>query len=42
MLDTLVNDREIIAHMADAITKLKADGYYDGAYECVKLAVSGR
>ena len=42
MLDTLINDREIIAHMADEINKLKASGYYNGAYECVKLAVSGR
>ncbi len=42
MLDRLIGDREIIAHMADEITKLKAQGYYDGAYECVKLAVKGR
>ena len=42
MLDTLINDGEIIAHMADAITKLKEEGYYNGAYECVKLAVSGK
>lgn len=41
MLDRLIGDREIIAHMADEITKLKAQGYYDGAYECVKLAVKG-
>lgn len=42
MLDRLLGDREIIAHMAEAITKLKSEGYYDGAYECVKLAVKGR
>lgn len=42
MLDTLINDGEIIAHMADAITKLKNEGYYNGAYECVKLAVQGK
>ena len=42
MLDRLIEDREIIAHMANEITKLKAQGYYDGAYECVKLAVKGR
>ena len=42
MLDRLVEDREILAHMADAITELKKQGYYDGAYECVKLAVKGR
>lgn len=42
MLDRLVLDREIIAHMADTITELKKQGYYNGAYECVKLAVKGR
>ena len=42
MLDRLISDREILAHMADEITKLKATGYYDGGYECVKLAVKGR
>ena len=42
MLDRLVEDREILAHMADTITALKKQGYYDGAYECVKLAVKGR
>ena len=42
MLDTLIKDPEIIAHMADEITKLKASSYYDGGYECVKLAVAGR
>lgn len=42
MLDILINDREIIAHMADEITKLKASGYYNGGYECVKLAVKGK
>lgn len=42
MLDRLILDREIIAHMADEITRLKGTGYYDGAYECVKLAVKGR
>lgn len=39
MLDRLINDGEIIAHMAETITKLKNEGYYNGAYECVKLAV---
>lgn len=42
MLDSLLNDREILAHMADEITKQKAQGLYNGAYECVKLAASGR
>ncbi|MCR5506106.1 MAG: hypothetical protein K6F07_03840 [Bacilli bacterium] len=42
MLDRLIQDREIIAHMADTIDQLKEQGYYNGAYECVKLAVKGR
>jgi len=41
MLDYLVNDREIIPHMCDRIDELKKAGFYDGAYECVKLAVKG-
>lgn len=41
MLDRLLSDREILSHMCDAINKLKSEGYYDGAYECVKLAVQG-
>ena len=42
MLDRLIEDREILIHMTKAIDHLKARGYYDGAYECVKLAVKGR
>ena len=42
MLDRLISDREIIAHMAETIDQLKEQGYYNGAYECVKLAVQGR
>ena len=42
MLDRLISDREIIAHMAETIDQLKEQGYYNGAYECVKLAVEGR
>ena len=38
MLDRLVEDKEIIIEMCDRIDKLKAQGVYDGAYECVKLA----
>ena len=41
MLDRLLSDREILSHMCDAINKLKSEGYYNGAYECVKLAVQG-
>ena len=42
MLDALVNDRDLIKMMCDRIVKLKQAGFYDGAYECVKLAVAGR
>lgn len=38
MLDRLLEDKEIIPHMCDEIDRLKASGYYNGAYECVKLA----
>ena len=38
MLDKLLNDHEILPHLCDRITELKAQGYYDGAYECVRLA----
>ncbi|MBR5767496.1 MAG: hypothetical protein IKX86_02315 [Clostridia bacterium] len=37
-LDRLLSDREIIPHICDRIDALKASGYYDGAYKCVKLA----
>ena len=38
-LDRLINDKELIPHMCDRIDELKKQGHYDGAYECVKLAV---
>ena len=41
MLDNLILDREIIPAMCDRIDVLKKAGFYDGAYECVKLAVKG-
>ncbi|MBQ7670588.1 MAG: hypothetical protein IJS45_07705 [Clostridia bacterium] len=37
-LDRVLADREIIPHLCDRIDALKAQGYYNGAYECVKLA----
>lgn len=40
MLDKLINDPEIICHMCDKIDKLKKEGHYNGAYECVKLATN--
>ena len=39
MLDRLISDKEIIPHLCDQIDYLKKMGHYDGAYECVKLAV---
>ena len=38
MFDRLLSDKEILIHMCDTINKLKAEGAYDGAYECVRLA----
>ena len=38
MLDTLLRDREIIPHLCLKISELKKQGYYDGAYRCVRLA----
>ena len=37
-LDRLLSDREIIPHFCDRIDELKASGYYDGGYRCVRLA----
>ncbi len=39
MLDRVLTDKEILCHMADQINALKEQGYYNGGYECVKLAV---
>ena len=39
MLDLVVKDKELIPHLCDQIDLLKAQGHYNGAYECVKLAV---
>ena len=37
-LDRLIADKEILFHMIDRIETLKKQGYYDGAYRCVRLA----
>ena len=37
-LDMLLSDNEIIPHMCDRIDELNKQGYYNGGYECVKLA----
>ena len=39
MLDRVISDKEIIPHLCDRIDQLKKVGHYNGAYECVKLAV---
>ena len=39
MLDRLISDKEILIHVCHQIDKLKDQGYYDGAYECVRLAI---
>ena len=39
MLDKVIMDKELIPHLCDRIDQLKKDGHYNGAYECVKLAV---
>lgn len=38
MLDKVLADKEILSHICDRITELKMQGYYNGAYECVRLA----
>lgn len=38
MIDRLLTDKEILAHMVKQINVLKKQGAYDGGYECVKLA----
>ena len=38
-LDRLIDDKEIILHMIERIEELKKQGYYNGAYRCVELAV---
>ena len=40
-IDRLYNDQELYCHLVEQINKLQKEGAYDGAYECVKLAVRG-
>ncbi len=42
MLDTLLNDKDVLIHLNNQIIKLKKDGIYDGGYEVIKLAIKGR
>ncbi|MBQ9485811.1 MAG: hypothetical protein IJU83_03125 [Clostridia bacterium] len=41
MIDTFIGDKELYCHILDRIDELKKTGYYDGGYECVRLAVKG-
>ncbi len=41
MLDRLVYDKDILVQMVNMVDKLNNDGYYNGGYEAVKLAVKG-
>ena len=42
MLDRLISDREILVHFCNRIDELKTKGFYNGAYECVRLAAGNR
>ena len=42
MLDTLLADDVLYAHMCKRIIELKKQGVYNGGYEAVRLAVKGR
>lgn len=42
MLDTLINDQDLLIHLNQQIVKLKATGIYDGGYKAVQLAVKGK
>ena len=39
MIDRFIYDKELIIHMCDRINVMKKNGDYNGAYECVKLAI---
>lgn len=38
MIDRLLSDPELYRHLCERITQMKAEGAYNGAYECVRLA----
>jgi len=38
MIDRVIGDPDLFAHMCRRIDEMKAQGAYDGAYECVRLA----
>ena len=42
MLDTIIYDKKLYAHMCEHIVERKKNGAYDGGYKVVDLAVNGR
>lgn len=42
MMDIMIRDRELYCSFCRRIGELKKEGYYNGGYECVKLAVRNR
>ena len=38
MIDRFIGDKELFCHITERIDELKKQGYYDGGYECVRLA----
>ena len=38
MLDKIISDKELLPHFCDKIDELNKKGFYNGAYECVRLA----
>ena len=42
MIDRIIGDKELYAHLCRRIVEMKAQGDYDGAYRCVELAAAGR
>lgn len=42
MMDIMIHDNELYCSFCRRIDELKKEGYYNGGYECVKLAVGNR
>ena len=42
MIDRILEDKELYAHICRRIDEMKKNGEYDGAYRCVELAAAGR
>lgn len=41
MLDNILTNKEILVKMINRINELKKEGFYNGSYECVKIAARG-